>query len=1015
MPVTKTFEEKIARLAQSTCADFSHLALSQEDLKKLVNALKDYPSIHTLNLTGCQLKDSMMAWLSSLSQINGLILSSNMLTDLTAERLIHMPSLVTLNLSFNGITDVGVSCLAKHPTLTTLVLNGNTITAKGMAQLIDNKCLQCLSLVGNTIDSTSMSLLPRNTSLQKLYLDNNYICDEDIKIIVSKLFLAELSLSYNNITSEGLIFLSEGFQGHTVNLANNYINGTGVRALLKNSSLNYVDLSHNKTGSEGLHGIEDNTVLRWLDISYNQLDDEAIALLAKNTSLTYLNISCNNFNKQSIAFFSRNISLKSLVVNYSSLDDEVIEQLSKNKSITCLALTGNSIGSKGAEALSKMEKLHTLYLICNMVSDEGAVFLAQSKSLKSVYLNYNYIKDVGAKALIENKNIESLHLNYNPIQEARGLSVCLSEGRDVILPDRYVTGITKDILRNVFLLPKSIFCVLNEQTRVVFFNSFFVDVVGGDSAELFDCKLLNFIHPEDSDLMIRILAQEKSEDTLIRLLSKEGGFHVINWNSQKQNNLIYLAGFDLNLQKKAEGILKKLLENEIAQAKAFVLKQTEFIAHLCHEIRNPLSGIYGLIELLVDKMKSIETFMTVLEKKQKTEQEVAQAMAKIQRCKEDALVALADIRVCCRYEEDILNDNLDMARIYEKRLMLNEQPMSMNQILSDVLVMTQAKAEDKGLVLQSNVSAIPEYWVKADAMRIKQIVLNLVNNAIKFTSSGSVSVELDLKDQINRDSYFTIRVKDTGMGIKNEEINVLFNSYAQANLSIGSQYGGSGLGLYIAKQLAQLMKGDLTVKSEVNKGTEFTCTLVCQILTAEEKAQFLMSSKGASEMTSSALGSRVLVVEDNEINVKVLCFLLKSFGCQYRVARDGVEGVETYKEYCKQLDMVLMDTYMPKKNGLEAIKEIRTFEQQQNLPRKPIISLSGNALEADKALALEAGADEYLTKPYKKEQLWSEMHELISKSYGNRSPGGERGGRLQEVKASEADPMFEKYTTISMP
>jgi CheY-like chemotaxis protein/anti-sigma regulatory factor (Ser/Thr protein kinase) len=423
-----------------------------------------------------------------------------------------------------------------------------------------------------------------------------------------------------------------------------------------------------------------------------------------------------------------------------------------------------------------------------------------------------------------------------------------------------------------------------------------------------------------------------------------------------------------------------------AVQKAFSQKQSDFISHLCHELRNPLSSIFLLTENVTDYVQSMIAPLKKIECKEKASDmnlELPLIYQKLELIKN----SLDEIKSCCQYEEDILNENLDVQKISEGKLLLNNNPMNIKEIVQNVAIICQAKATKKNLNFFVNLFVPDDLWVSSDALRIKQIIFNLLNNAIKFTHEGEITLTLNSLESTNDLHRFQIIVQDTGIGLKKEEINLLFSRYVQANLSIGSQYGGAGLGLYIAKQFSQLFNGDIKVESEEGKGARFTCEFECKTLSNEEKKSvskliYLKTlspnthEKKAPRLTHCRL-TNILLVEDNEINVKCLSRLLEKEGYHCLIARNGKDAVALYKKSNSTFDAILMDTYMPIMTGLEATVEIRLFEKENSLPRKPIISLSGNALETDKTLAFEAGVDDYITKPFKREVILAKLINYI--------------------------------------
>jgi CheY-like chemotaxis protein/anti-sigma regulatory factor (Ser/Thr protein kinase) len=264
-----------------------------------------------------------------------------------------------------------------------------------------------------------------------------------------------------------------------------------------------------------------------------------------------------------------------------------------------------------------------------------------------------------------------------------------------------------------------------------------------------------------------------------------------------------------------------------------------------------------------------------------------------------------------------------------------------------------------------------ELLLKGDDYRFKQIVLNLLGNAIKFTHNGFIQVGLTVQEQSAQQTQLELKVKDTGIGMTTEEVSHLFQRFSQANLSVGSHYGGSGLGLFIAQRLAQLMDGQIQVKSTQGKGTTFICDVRLEQVVKTQSEQADVHSR---LIPVSTLKYRVLIVDDNIINQKVLKSLIERAGHTCLLAKDGHEAIAFYEKQVP--DVIFMDTLMPKMNGLEATLAIRRLEKQHQRREVPIVALSGNAQAQDKKEALEAGMNDYLTKPFKREQIYQKITDL---------------------------------------
>lgn len=387
----------------------------------------------------------------------------------------------------------------------------------------------------------------------------------------------------------------------------------------------------------------------------------------------------------------------------------------------------------------------------------------------------------------------------------------------------------------------------------------------------------------------------------------------------------------------ARSIVQILLESEKLSAQQANLAKTEFLANMSHEIRTPMNAIIGLSRILIGSKP--------LTGKQ-------YEMLKTLQISADSLL-------------ELINDLLDISKIESRTLELESIPFNIKKLLEEVISMTSVKAREKGISFTlENSGALNKTYI-GDPSRIRQIILNLCSNAIKFTEQGSVQIHVSSSESAKPNcEKICLIVKDTGIGIAADKLETIFHKFVQAETSVSRKYGGTGLGLAITKMLTEAMGGHVSVKSDVGKGSEF---IVCFDLKVAEEQPADLKPDTTKENANAATQHIVLVVEDYEPNIMVASHYLESLGYAYSVARSGIEAVEMFKS--RPYDMVLMDVQMPELNGFDATHLIRQYEAAQNLKRTPIIGMTAHALFGDKERCLEAGMDDYIAKPVSEAEL----------------------------------------------
>ncbi len=391
-------------------------------------------------------------------------------------------------------------------------------------------------------------------------------------------------------------------------------------------------------------------------------------------------------------------------------------------------------------------------------------------------------------------------------------------------------------------------------------------------------------------------------------------------------------------------------EHELRHAKELAEQsakaKSEFLANMSHEIRTPMNGILGLLHLLTHT-----------------------SMDDAQKGYLDKTIFSANNLM------RIINDILDFSKIEAGKLEMEETPFTLQNISQDVQDLYGPSCAEKNLSLHINIQEHATTPILGDVLRLKQVIFNLVSNAIKFTSAGSITLVIESTLRNESQLHCQFAISDTGIGLSAGQIERLFSAFSQADSTVTRKYGGTGLGLAISKNIITMMQGSIWVESQPNKGSTFFCTAIFPLAPQELLQQELPYDTDGSEQKLLPLSGHLLLAEDNEINQIVAQEILISAGFTLDIAENGQEALTLLEK--NTYNAVLMDIQMPIMDGYTATEKIRAQAKYENLP---IIAMSAHAMKGDKELSISHGMNDHITKPIDPDLLYKTLHFWLSKN-----------------------------------
>jgi len=532
-----------------------------------------------------------------------------------------------------------------------------------------------------------------------------------------------------------------------------------------------------------------------------------------------------------------------------------------------------------------------------------------------------------------------------------------------------------------------------------------------DPSELLQVNIATVIFksPDDREKLINLIMKKGSvEDYQITLKKRNGEDIIVKLNDRifydGEDNSGYLEGSirDITQQVITEE-KKKVAEKELREEKKradmladeamqLSLAKSQFLAFLGHEIRTPISGIIGYLSLIENGYYD-------------NKDELKQFIGNAKNSAESLL--------------ELLNSILDLTKIESGRMELYEVDFHLDDIIDQAISINLSKIREKGLYFSREVDSKIPNTLRGDATRIKQIFVNLINNAIKFTEKGKIEIYSRLENISDNSIVIMSSVRDTGIGIPEEKLDLLFKPFSQLDASTSSKYGGTGLGLMICKEFVNMMGGKIGVDSNVNMGSTFHFTIKLESQKTEAvvyspisfQDQFDLNnyetevkSPYDDDLKERRNNYKILIAEDNVVNQKVVLRMLTELGFDTEAVCNGKDAVEKIKY--NNFDAVLMDVQMPEMDGFTATRMIRNLEDSRK--NIPVIAITAHALKGDKEKCLEAGMDDYITKPINAKHLSKVLDSWINLQAGLKVK------KQIEIKTQEGVFDLQRFTEMSL-
>jgi len=450
-------------------------------------------------------------------------------------------------------------------------------------------------------------------------------------------------------------------------------------------------------------------------------------------------------------------------------------------------------------------------------------------------------------------------------------------------------------------------------------------------------------------MFISMLFSEKLQGVISRPVSKLAAAAKAVSNKQVYNVRVQGEGKDEVGQ--LVGAFNEMLDEVEKREQALIQAsraKSDFLANMSHELRTPMNGVIGMTELLSDS-----------------------------ELKDDQQVLLSHIKTSANHLLSVINDILDFSKIEAGMMIIEKVPFDLRKTVEEISIISGSMVKEKGLALKTTVDEALPAMVMGDVVRVRQVLINLLGNAVKFTSEGSVELGINLVSHKQDDIQIMFSVRDTGVGIAQNKQAAVFEQFTQADSSTTRSFGGTGLGLAICKQLVELMGGHVGLESELGVGSRFFFVLTMKVA-ANQTVQLEDPLSALNEYTPEEVPAEnlnVLLAEDNLINQVYARNVLDRMGATVTVANNGQEALDLVQKH--DFDLVLMDCQMPTMDGYEATRAIRKLGNEY--ATLPVIALTAFAMAEDRDICIAAGMDDYVTKPVDRNILVKTIGKWVTK------------------------------------